>query len=1205
MSASTGGRRAGRGSVAGASGDAGVEYRRGVAAYAVAFGLAGVPLLGLGVPAAFAHVRAVALETDDAVDDIRVEFTTGWTAFMQAKRRLTKGKPLATAVAQWAKAAKGVLEPDTDRLVIVAGSMSGPMGTLKRVLEQHKTDRPGPPTAADAAALAELEELLDGLTAGQIERVLRCGVIHELAVEQPSEPGALQATSHLRGLVASGQPDDALAAWNVLTASAGHAARLRGGYELQGWLDQLRGGGIEIGVAGAAPAADLQRRHEALSRYRDRLRREGSVIDLRGLGAQIPPLPLTEADAQVRVAIDPDDKDDPKAEADLAWAFMRRGRIVLTGLPGGGKSTAIRMLAAQLCDVPAAPLPIRVSLKDVDAQDRTAGFRDRLLTAAVRDDKAGDRPLIRAEIERLLDAGGAALLLDSLDETYDRRADVVSEVEAVLDGASPDVDTLIATRDVAYGQAATLGWDSVRLLPPEHADRVVEAILRQYAAGHGGSPPKPDPDQWTADRRRWVNSALAGDATLRETPLLPVLLAILAADKTADTLPTGRAHILAAVVRDAVSRHELRRNDAKPLGSLTGTALDTAAMYAFASEASAILNANGHISLHNLVPMVAAEIAEHWDMAPGHADTTARDAIRFFDESGIFVMSGADESVAPRVALFAEIGDALRATTQPAGITAWVDARIAGRQLEPLILAAGLSHVAANALAVAAANTQDPGLLHAAVRAHVEKADLSPHNVRAICAGLINDIRTGTPGSWDSWPQLLKLPITADMRPDIETATAAHPKQHQQLARAVLDLRFRSRDELRSDPSSLLDVLALVRLPTPVQRTSDGMVTITQFTRDDGLRAAQTAAADILLGTEPAATALVAERASHGPTGLRRDLGQLLRDRGFETEADAASEDVRSSALNAIDWLHNYDFSDRKLLTVLADAAPAPLDYQQRTRLDELADLLETLDLNDASSIHMLKHDDEIPRVVELTAALYGFDLHIVGAQAALTLQRMDTSGDSAPYYALFDFARARQTPHWDNVPDREQAVQLLGRMFTWGRAHARFACIALWDAPVGDLAAPMLRDLLPRLASSTEHQRFAAHALTSLVDGPEPNTWLDSDNPVLRAVLAQRCLPGPDGRLKPALARLLHDQDGYVQEAALQQASEQSPPDLKQILGRAVAATAPGWMCLSCHSTNPPGRTSCAKEGCFRAGPNPSGLAAKLLATLQGTDDG
>ena len=91
--------RAGRGSVAGAAGDAGVEYRRAVAAHAVAYGLAGVPLLGVGVPAADAHVDAVVLETEDPVDDIKVCFKSGWTAFLQAKRSLGKGSALTAAVA--------------------------------------------------------------------------------------------------------------------------------------------------------------------------------------------------------------------------------------------------------------------------------------------------------------------------------------------------------------------------------------------------------------------------------------------------------------------------------------------------------------------------------------------------------------------------------------------------------------------------------------------------------------------------------------------------------------------------------------------------------------------------------------------------------------------------------------------------------------------------------------------------------------------------------------------------------------------------------------------------------------------------------------------------------------------------------------------------------------------------------------------------
>jgi hypothetical protein len=103
--------RAARGSIGGASGDGGVEYRRGVAAYAVASGLTGFPLLGLDIPPASSQVSAVTLETEDAVDDIRIDFESGWKAFVQAKRSLRRGPVLYEAVAQWAEAARSGLDP--------------------------------------------------------------------------------------------------------------------------------------------------------------------------------------------------------------------------------------------------------------------------------------------------------------------------------------------------------------------------------------------------------------------------------------------------------------------------------------------------------------------------------------------------------------------------------------------------------------------------------------------------------------------------------------------------------------------------------------------------------------------------------------------------------------------------------------------------------------------------------------------------------------------------------------------------------------------------------------------------------------------------------------------------------------------------------------------------------------------------------------
>ena len=69
---------ASKSAIGGASGDAGVEYRRGVAAYLVAHGMTGTPLQGFGVPPSQSLVTEVSLETDDPVDDISVRFGSGW-----------------------------------------------------------------------------------------------------------------------------------------------------------------------------------------------------------------------------------------------------------------------------------------------------------------------------------------------------------------------------------------------------------------------------------------------------------------------------------------------------------------------------------------------------------------------------------------------------------------------------------------------------------------------------------------------------------------------------------------------------------------------------------------------------------------------------------------------------------------------------------------------------------------------------------------------------------------------------------------------------------------------------------------------------------------------------------------------------------------------------------------------------------------------
>lgn len=274
------------------------------------------------------------------------------------------------------------------------------------------------------------------------------------------------------------------------------------------------------------------------------------------------------------------------------------------------------------------------------------------------------------------------------------------------------------------------------------------------------------------------------------------------------------------------------------------------------------------------------------------------------------------------------------------------------------------------------------------------------------------------------------------------------------------------------------------------------------------------------------------------------------------------------------------------MLRFLASRQAAELTYPQQVRVDELADLLETLSMNDASSLSIFQKVDDIPDVINLTESLFGFDSKVIAAQAQLTIDRMEAVGSSDPYYALFDNAQGRQEPNWSNIADVDAAVKLLRKMMKWGKAHAWFVAGALWDVPIAEQAALMLRELLPELASSPEHLRIGAHTLCSNVDGPEQQSWIGSTDPVLRIVAAELFSSSDDGHLTGQHRLLLDDPDGNVRLAAINSAANLCKPDLLAILDTAKDQASPEWMCLSCRTINPPSSQSCTKTGCFRSAP-------------------
>jgi ribosomal protein L40E len=1157
-----------------------VEYRRAVAAYAVAHALAGEVLPGFGFALGSARVVAVAVETDEHADDVRVRFFGGHKAQVQAKRTLRFGSALSGAVAQWTAAATSGLDPVRDRLVLVTRTASGPMGVLAQALERCKTDEPGAFTAGERNGLARLDGMLSGLSAQQRDLVRRCAVITALDVEEEQSTGAAHARLLLQRVVGG---EAAVRAWRDLVRHCGRVGRLRGGFGVEGWVRLLQEEGYQV-TGYETPAADAARRAEALDRYRDLLRSRGTAVDLRPLGAETAPIPLLELDASVECV--PAGADRRDAEP-LPWSLLRRCRVLLTGLPGGGKSTAIAAAAAALVDAAGAPLPLVVSLREVDARDRSRGFADRVLDTAVKDVPAADRPLVREALERGLDSGATALLLDSLDETHERRGAVVSEVGDLCTRVSADVPVLLASRDVAYAQAATLGWDDLRLLEPEKPERTVRAVLTSVAVARHVE----DFDTWVERRVEWITAILDHDRAVGETPLVPVLLALLAADRDDRALPVTRGEILHQIVEAAVRRREARRDPGLRFATLNEHDSANATLAAFAVEAGVLGDSGGQATMATVNTAVTLFLTCDWGLPAGAAASTASAIVHFWDEIGIFVIRGADETITPRMELFLDIGDAVHATAQsPDVVEAWVDARIRERRHEPLILAAALSQTAGERLLAAACDSGEHELLIAASAAVRQRAQATDGDRGRLIAALATDAAAPDAQGWTSCLMLLDLAGDHSSAEKLSEVLIHYPTDNQVIAKTALALR-RSHDATKEPV--LLDALRVHHLPRLPSRQS---ATPSARPVDSLHGEVVEAAARRLLGRVEEATGLVVGLLDEVGIGLNKRLVAALKDAGLiDAASDVLARQSRAAA-NTLAWLKDYDEDEEsRFLDHLAQHPPAELTVAQASRLTELASLHRTLGLRVIGAWPRRQEHDSWLEFVDVVAVLGGFDPARLAAEASITRRRI-AQCDSEAFTALGIASQRRRLNRWEDVDSPAAAALTLAESLFMGKGTARVAAAALSTAPP-EIAIPLLEDALPDLQSRRAHQRLAAHALARLKSDEPLTEWATSDNRTLRLVAAERLPHTVDGQLNPLLCQLMHDTDPYVAVAAVHTVADAPATAAVDELKSIATAEREEWTCQHCGSPNPAAADHCVR--CHVVPPDPAEIARDILAEL------
>ncbi len=1158
---------ASRGGIGGAADDAGTEYKRGVAAFAVAYGLAGAKLPLNCFPNDERQVAAVDAETDDPVDDVRVTLASGRVAFIQAKHTLKKGRPLNEAVAQWVVAARAGLDRDTDRLVIASENLSGPMKDLGAALDRRRSGRFADATDAEQRAATALDALLEDLTVSQKEDVWACGAVWHLQVREESSVHTQNAVAQLRHIVSANNDVTAHHAWTQLLGLAGRASRMRNGYEISQWAGLLAGTAVPLSTDGTTPSARAARRHEAISAYLGEVTYRGTHVRLQALGATLPDLPLADSDVELEVAFEPDNDRDT---AELRWGFLTRHRAVLTGLPGAGKSTVLRQLAAQFAEDPEMPFPVYASLRNFDPN---TGLLKHLLadaTSIVRDDHAEQ---IALEVrERIASDRPLVLLLDSLDETYDRRFDVVGAISALVRQLPEGVAILLATRDVGHADARTLGWHDLRLLPPKSLDRPVRGILALAATTE--NVPDGSRERWISERADWVARVLTADSVLAETPLFGTLLALLASTAKAESLPTSRGAILSDVVREFILKRELdkraelldlKRDEAQELG-----------LQAFATEAHALLDSRSTATEGAVVAAIAKRLRAEWELPPARSTLVARRIVHVFDEAGVFVIDSSG-TISPRISLLAEVGDAMMAI-DGLDIEGWLAQRIAAEQYEPLVLAFTLSAETVQIAVEVLKSSGSYALADSLASAVAHGASLDDDATRLVASRLISHVAEGTSEGWMSWRSMRSLALDATEVSSLLAASAALPIGYQHIIRSEAHLLWGSS---RTDD----EVLELMRatLWTNGLPLLKGQVLPTRMW-EAGLADAQARAAEHMLALDPATASELAERFDgHASFAFHERLWTLLVEFG-DVEAIEKARETRAALTDGItlpSW--DYDVNNWiRLLDILSEEPAAPLTTRQRIATPDLSLLFSLLTLRLAGSVQFVNADPAvIAEVFAMTARLFSIDRGHLSAEAAIVRSRVDRWGTN-PLFAATDTPEPKTLPRWDLV-DAKQTAGLLSQLLHFPDPQAHFAAWALANGP-SDVVVDLLSTAMADFEKLPHRQHLIARAFAHASATWTPSEWAEHPNPVLREVAVSALSPDD-----PLFRKMVHeDPDRYVQSAAVERLLEEPPPDVLAVLDKVVHQDPAGWTCRHCRTVNSPSESSCSGKGCMFAPPNP-----------------
>ena len=1194
-------RRASKSALGGADDEKGSAYRAGVGAVIAAHALRGWHLPGLGLPRETSVPENLKVETDDPVDDLGATLHGGGRLFVQAKSSLTlrtrPGDPLAKALAQCRSAAeKSDLNAERDRLVIATGAPSKSIKDLASALERRRDPFAGAPTKAEAEALAKLEPLLAGLGEGSRDLLLDCLVIWLCAAERDSDTeariGALMLDS---AVVVEGEGERA---FRELRALSRLLAAKRGGRDRAGLLTELQDAGVTV-----RPSGHLLARLAAVAAYRQRLQRLGESIALVGVGAGLPPIAVPDVDAEVKVS-EPS-QDEPAGSFELTVLLRRRGRLLLGGLPGSGKSTALRRAAASQAAEPQAPLPIFVDLKRLVARVGQEGTLDALVDSVCVDAPMAGRSVLAEALHEAIERGEATLYLDSLDETRGAKKRVVAAIGHLIADAGDSLEAAIATRDSAIEVAHALDFHDARLQPPRKIETTVKAILGAYARRDTHD------KAWVTRRTAWVERILSRDPDLKATPLIPILLAMSAATRSdSRELPKKRAEILIGVVRDVVAQWEAgRQNSAEPgLGPLTGERAAEALFGCFVCEGRHLSSATT-ISDVDAAGKLERYLIASWELNGPEARAAAQEAVSFWDEAGFFLRAP-DGGLETRVRLFAEIADAAGNVDDGGRVLErWVrEGATDAERIESVKLAAGLSVEASGMLCRSAIASREVTQLRAMAEALEEGATLEEERLAELCVCLRDLVETREPDSIEAAGLLGDLDVPEGLRSSTLEAFASNLSAEQAL---IAQVRGRARWGMAKDPTSRQLFFEILKSHDPKakstvetqdsgtfefwgvdRRWGDAIVLATRALAADCEEAAALAAPLMreVSGTDSTRIAAALEEAGHTDL-VTRELKEMA---GSMRSAKNWQKELRRS--------HEAELSMLDMVVGLAE--PRELSLRERRGLDELVDFIYTLGIPESrvgeSDAFTLEAPVGMELFINCVAALAELDLPALAAEAATAKLEIGDEELSETSSLMMIPGSERSLTRWQVVADQALLRDQLVRLLKGARFAASVAAHALVRAPKDLAVAAEVNAALPGM-NGWQRRLAGIVILDTLPIGADQvaaGDWLTGTDSFLGRAAALWAAARFENRAtgaREALEAALADADSYIRNEALYGLKGRTfDQALRSSIGRAADCPS-NWECDHCGHRNP-GEVSACPE-CRFVGPKLRSRVDELLA--------